>query len=393
MLLSAWRSSSGTPVRRGGLSPDEQYQVSRRVRELSRGFTGNRDLAGERYLGDPGLLGAYLLHFWPVSYSQTLLCLEMFHRARRAMRSAADWRIGSALDVGAGPGPVSLALLDSGAARVTACDRSAAALALAGKLAAARGHTLTTRTWDSTAGSGAPRGPFDLIAIGHTLNELWTGHPDRIPRRVELVRRLSNELSPGGRILILEPALTSTTREAIQVRDGLVRSGFVVEAPCIWQRDCPALPDGTCHGEFAWDPPPGMVRLAHAARIGRETLKVAWFVLSRGAGGAPAGGGAPASEMALTPDDGLYRVVSDPLLSKSGRIRYLVCGPLGRFALSAARDIRAPGVKEFFRRGRGDVIRFNGAQKRETGWGLDEASRLQVVQEAARISSRATPAE
>jgi protein-L-isoaspartate O-methyltransferase len=376
-LLSVWRSSAGRPSAPGGLSTDEQYQVSRQVRELSRGFTRDRRLAGERYLSDPGFLGAYLLHFWPVSYSQALLCLEMGKKAR----------VTSALDVGAGPGPVSLALLDSGAARVTACDRSAAALSLARKLASARGHALTTRTWDSTRSTGMPRGPFDLIAIGHTLNELWAGHPERIALRIELVHRLSEELSANGRILILEPALKGTAQEAIRVRDGLVKEGLAVEAPCIWQKDCPALPEGTCHGEFDWNPPPGMVRLAHAARIGRETLKVAWFILRKRTDGTALEDSAPGAgtEPTMSADGGLYRVVSEPLLSKSGRIRYLVCGPLGRFALSARRDSPGAALKPFFSLSRGDGIRFTGSRARESGWGLDEESSVQVVERAARL--------
>jgi SAM-dependent methyltransferase len=377
-LLSVWRSNASKahgsrapadPV----LSREELYAVSRNVRELSRGFTRERALAGERYLSDPALLGAYLLHFWPISYAQTLLCLAMLLRAGREAPA-------SALDLGAGPGPISLALLESGAARVTACDTSAAALALARRIAGDRGHQLATRQWDAMKSTGLPQGPFDMIALGHTLNELWAGHPDRIALRIGLVKKLGEELAPGGRILIMEPALKNTAQEAIRVRDGLLLRGFSVEMPCIWQHACPALPDGTCHGEFDWKPPAEMVRLAHAARIGRETLKMAWFVLRKSAG--PIGAEALPAD---SPDGGLYRVVSEPLLSKSGRIRYLICGPMGRFALSAPRECRAAGVRAFFTLGRGDGIRFAGARPRETGWGLDEKSRIDVVEHAPKL--------
>jgi len=356
------------------LSREELYAVAGKVKELSRGLTRGRTLAGERYLSDPGILGAYLLHYWPISYAQTLLCLAML---RRSMAPAEA--IESVLDLGAGPGPVSIALLDSGAAQVTACDRSAAALALARRIAADRGGALVTRRWDAVKSTGMPQGPFDLIAMGHTLNELWSGHPDRIALRVGLVKRLGEELRPRGKILIIEPALMGTAQEAIRVRDGLVNEGFHVEMPCIWQQACPALPDGTCHGEFDWRPPPEMVRLAHAARIGRESLKMAWFVLSRDR--------RPAIPDAVptTPDGGLYRVVSEPLLSKSGRIRYLVCGPRGRFALSASRNSRAGGIRPFFNLARGDGIRFAGARQRETGWGLDDDSSIDVAERAPRL--------
>ena len=379
-LLSVWRSHpAGSTGRRappgGALSREELYSVAGKVRELSRGLTRDRALAGERYLSDPGMLGAYLLHYWPISYGQTQICLALLRRSMGPTET-----IESVLDLGAGPGPVSMALLDSGAAHVTACDRSGAALALARRIAADRGRELATRQWDAVKSTGMPRGPFDLIAMGHTLNELWSGHRDRIELRIDLVKKLGEELRPGGKILIVEPALMGTAQEAIRVRDGLVTAGFRVEMPCIWQQACPALPDGTCHGDFDWKPPAEMVRLAHAARIGRESLKMAWFVLSR-----ERDPGASRQAEASTPDGGLYRVVSEPLLSKSGRIRYLVCGPLGRFALSASRDSRAAGIRPFFNLARGDGISFAGARQRETGWGLDDESSIEVVERTPRL--------
>jgi hypothetical protein len=221
-----------------------------------------------------------------------------------------------------------------------------------------------------------PRGPFDLITLGHTLNELWAGHPERIELRVSLLLRLAVQLAPGGRILFFEPALMQTAQEAIRVRDGLVHAGFAVELPCIWQRDCPALPGSTCHGEFEWEPPQEIVRLAHLARIGRETLKMAWFVLRKpGAEPAP-----PVASSDGTPEGGTYRVVSEPLLSKSGRIRYLVCGPLGRFALSAPKESPGSGVKPFYTLRRGEGISIIGARRRETGWGLEAESVVRVVE-------------
>jgi SAM-dependent methyltransferase len=397
-LLSIWRSDrrgrsaggrGGAPEGRGAqaLSRDELAAVSRNVRDLSRGLTRDRALAGERYLSDPDLLGAYLLHFWPVSYAEARLCLEMMRTEREGTPFA------SALEIGAGPGAMSVALLEAGAREVLACDRSGAALSLARRIASARGRRLQTFQWDATKSTGMPTGAFDVIALGHTLNELWPANPERIALRVSLIERLGQRLAPDGRLLIVEPALMKTAQEAIQVRDGLVQKGFTVEAPCIWQGACPALPNGTCHGEFAWQPPREMVRLAHAARIGRESLKMAWFVLRRAPVSVAAGPPVePGPRVASTPDAGLYRVVSEPLLSKSGRIRYLVCGPLGRFALSAPKACSAPGMKAFPGLKRGDLVRFHGAGRRETGWGLDDRSQIEVVARAPRaLSGRASP--
>jgi SAM-dependent methyltransferase len=375
-LITAWREGAG--ARRGGegrLTPDEMHAVAPRIRDLSKGFTRERPLAGERYLSEPGLLGAYLLHYWPISWCQASLCLAMLGSARGVAP------VRAALDVGSGPGPVAMALLAWGAGSVTAVDRSAGALALARRLAAGQGLSLTTRTWDATSGGEVPEGSFDLVALGHTLNELWAGREDRTALRVSLLLRLARRLTPGGRFLLMEPALMQTAQDAIRVRDAMVTEGFTVELPCIWQGACPALPTSTCHGEFAWTPPPAMVRLAHMARIGRETLKTAWFVLrAPGSAAAPAIVDAAPADPPADPSTGLYRVVSEPLLSKSGRIRYLVCGPLGRFALSASKSSPGPGAKPFFTLRRGEAVAITGAHRRETGWGLEGDSTVRVTQ-------------
>jgi SAM-dependent methyltransferase len=383
-LLQTWRATrpggAGQSGRRtaAGLAPEELYAVSHEVRELSRGFTRGRTLAGERYLSDPGLLGAYLLHFWPVSFAQTSLCVSMMRRL------TAGRKIRSALDLGAGPGAASLALLEAGVPTVSALDRSQAALALARRIAHARGFELETRVWDAQKSTGQPSGSYDLIVMTHTLNELWPGHAERIELRVSFLQAVCRALGPEGRLLIIEPALMSVAQDAIRVRDGLVRTGFTVELPCIWQGACPALPKGTCHGEFDWEAPREMVHISHAARIGRESLKMAWFVLR------PAPAVAPISPAAIaqtpeSPDGGLYRVVSDPLLSKSGRIRYLVCGPLGRFALSAPKASPSALMKPFYLLKRGDGIKFKGAEKRESGWGLGAGSTLTVEERVPRM--------
>jgi hypothetical protein len=118
---------------------------------------------------------------------------------------------------------------------------------------------------------------------------------------------------------------------------------------------------------------------------------MAWFVLRKGSSSTEelSGGemrdGAGARD--VSPDGGTYRVVSEPLLSKSGRIRYLVCGPRGRFPLSAPKRGASPGLKPFYTLRRGEGIRFTGAVRRETGWGLDENSRVMVVEPLPRQRS------
>lgn len=366
-LIDIWRRSNGkkNPGMPGGkLTIEELHEAAGKIRLLSRGLTRGRDLAGERYFDSEEFLLSYLLYYWPISYVQGRILL------REAGHPAA-----SALDLGAGPGPLSLALLDHGVRRVVACDRNARGLALARRLAGKAGCLLETAPWDGSSGE-PPEGTFDLATLGHVLNELWTGSPDRIERRFALLEEIARRLSPGGRLLIIEPALRETTQDLLRLRDRLVDAGYRIKSPCVFQGHCPALPDSTCHGEFDW-PLPGMVRdIARRSRISAgEHLRMSYLI-------AELPGKAP-FDAAFSLDEGEnggpYRVVSERMLSKSGRFRYFVCGTLGRFTLSAKREGASPGIGIFFSLNRGDLIRFSGTEKRENGLGLTAESRITVV--------------
>ena len=380
-LLGLWRarfSSSAALDPRGSRSlPDgrltgpELYEAAAAVKELSRGFTRERGLAGARYLDDPGLLGGYLLFYWTVSFAQTWAALRS-----AGILTSAGFEGRRVLDLGAGPGPSSLALLAAGAERVTAVDRSAAALGVAGELARRSGRRLETRVADLASGAPLPEGPFDLVTAVHTVNELWPDRGDRLELRRAFVEGLRRHLAPGGRVLLVDPALTATANEAIELRDALVAGGWRVLAPCTRGARCPALPSGTCHADVAWDPPPAVRRIGHAARIGRERLAFSYFLLEP-PGDAPVADARP-----------LYRVVSDRFLSKSGRLRVLLCGPDGRFPLSVDSRSPFPSARTLRSLERYDLVTVEGAEQRATGWGLAEASRLTVV---ARAPSLADP--
>src|SRR5215470_2485427 len=136
-LLSVWRRARKRPGPPDRLEPRELKELGAAVRQLSLGLTRDRALAGERYMDDPRLLGAYLLFFWPVSYAQARQVLgELPVRPRRV------------LDLGSGPAPHAFAALDAGAVAATAVDRSAGALALARDLAVEADEALSVRQSD-----------------------------------------------------------------------------------------------------------------------------------------------------------------------------------------------------------------------------------------------------
>jgi SAM-dependent methyltransferase len=354
-LIAVWRRAKAGPkaLRRRTesetstetLTPLEVKEVAAGIRTLSLGLTRNRALAGTHYMDDPALLGAYLLFYWPVSYAQ----------ARSVFTELAS-RPRSMLDLGSGPGPVAFAGLDAGAKEVLAADRSIAALELARQLAIEASEALATREWSPER--SLPEGQFDVISMGHLLNELFS---QDLSRRADWLERVLERLRPHGSLVILEPALRETSRALLTVRDMLVARGYAIRAPCLFRGPCPALMKTTdwCHAERSWTMPALTERLAKAAGLHKDTLKMSYLVVT------------PRNERWSDPLAGrLFRIVSEPLESK-GRHRYMGCGPEGRIGLALQEKHRSPANEGFMNLNRGDIIRIGGpTEEKGDGAGL-----------------------
>jgi len=357
-------------MNRHPVTPDRQAALL----SLQRGLTGDRVLAGTAYMDDPAMLAAYSNYYLEVSRAQT-------HR----ICSMTGLRPRSVLDMGAGPGSVSLAFAERGASSLTLVDRSAPALESA-RLALAGLQRQDSVPLDVTViraeleSSGAtPPGLFDLVVFGHSLNEIGTG-PERLERRLALVRRAAASLEPDGCILIIEPATLAASRDTLQLRDALVALGWYVRAPCTWCGACPALqagPTHTCHDESTWDMPAHVGQLALQLGLDRELIKMTWVLVS------------PPS--AVSEKSGAYRVVSAPMLNKGGRVRYLLCGPAGRFPFSARNGDDAATRGGFFMLRRYDLIEVANPGIREGGWGFGPQTTIRVLGPTEALARRDAP--
>lgn len=377
-LVKVWRthrkggSTAGDrrPVRqgRGGaiehegpqdmLTPQELREIGAGVKQLSHGLTRERELAGARYMDDPKLLGAYLLFYWPVSYAQARSALqEVGQRPRRV------------LDLGAGPGPLAFAASDAGGSEVVAADRSRPALELAKALAIEAGEGLGTREWSPE--KPLPDGQFDLITMGHVVNELFNGD---IEQRARLIEKVLERVVKGGSLLVMEPALKETSRALLKVRDAMVAKGYAVRAPCLFRGPCPALikESDWCHAERSWRMPPLVEAIAKAAGLHKESLKMSYVIL------------APKGEAWANPPEGrFFRIVSESLEGK-GRHRFMGCGPEGRVGLALQDKHQTDKNRLFFKLTRGDVIRIAGTEERGDGFSMNEQSSVEIVASPGR---------
>jgi len=347
---------------------------------LQRGLTGDRLLAGAGYMDNPALLAAYDDYYRHVSRAQLLRICGLTGLRPQAV-----------LDLGAGPGSMSLTLAERGGRSFTLVDASAKALELArGSLeslvkgataadATGKPFSISTTLADLESPEAIPEGQFDLAVFGHCLNEIGTGG-DRIERRLAVVQRTATALAPDGAVLVIDPATLAASRDALALRDRLVAAGWRVRAPCTWCGPCPALSAGanhTCHDESAWDVPAGVRRLAESAGLDRNLIKMTWYLIEPPAA---MSGSVSAPQAALLQANvgpaALYRVVSSPMLNKGGRVRYLICGPGGRFPFSAKKDDGAARRAGFFDLQRYDLVHIAEPEIREGGWGFGLSTSL-----------------
>jgi SAM-dependent methyltransferase len=355
------------------------------LRTLQRGLTGDRRLAGNPYFSQADFLDAYLLYYWPVSYMQVSLAL-----AEIAVRYP-GFRPRRVLDIGAGPGPASFVAADFGAAdtgaagavaadddamSVTLIDASDKALQRARELHAmiarssgAVSFSMSTAVADLEDSPNLPEGPFDLIVACHSANELWKEKPDAPERRMQLFAGLSGLLAEGGLLLVVEPAATVTSRPALALRDALLAASGEADvhlecvAPCPGSMPCPILGAGeqrSCHSTWPWNPPPLISDLAKAAGLERDAAKATWFALRNSKAAAHTLPCAPGLPAAL---DG--RIISEPMLNKAGRLRYILCMRKGLATLSAGAADPHARLAGFPGLARGDLVTIHDPEIRE----------------------------
>jgi ribosomal protein RSM22 (predicted rRNA methylase) len=200
-----------------------------------------------------------------------------------------DWVPQTLLDLGSGPGTA----LWAAAAHwpslraMTAWEREPAFLGLGRELArgsdapavrAARwervdltAHTAKRKSNNAGPGEAAPADRFDMVVIGHVLNEL--SPEERAGVIDEAWRRTA------GVLLIVEPGTPDAFAVVRAARDVLLAAGARTVAPCAHDRPCP-LENDWCHfPQRLWRP--DFQRRARGAPSQWEDAKYAYAALAR----------------------------------------------------------------------------------------------------------------
>lgn len=215
-----------------------------------------------------------------------------------ALPTGRAWRV---LDVGAGLGTTTLGAaviakqLGVPSLDVVALEREPALVDGMAALAAAASAAglvpkvaLETRALDlETAALAAITrgGPFDLVLLGLSLNELHEDAPDPVAERAAFVGGLAKALVPGGALIVLEPALSDVTRALMSIRDALAERGHGIFAPCPpGTARCPLLlrERDWCHEDLPLALPPALAAVAKAAGLRFEGLTYSYLTLREG---------------------------------------------------------------------------------------------------------------
>ncbi len=378
-LISLWRKKNNSSP----LNQNEINRIAKNLVELQRGLTGSRKLAGKTYMDNDDTLGAYLLYYWPVTYMQISAVLYPLKKYLTIIEEDCKKqnRPLKILDIGSGPTPASVSILDNITAKdiqVSLIDHSDKALTLAKKIINTDYKNVSVASEKSNIESRAfttIQGEYDIIVMSHVLNELYKNQKDAVAKRKEFLDSIMTHMGESTLLIINEPAILESSRNLIKIRD-LLNDTVNILSPCVHAQNktqCPALKAGenhTCHQENTWSPIAPVSDLAKQAGLDRTSVKMTCFVFSK------------TEQNAI--NENLYRVVSDAMLNKAGRIRYLLCNSQDRIAFSAKKDDTLSVQKGFFALKRGTVINLTNPQlrgdKENKAYGIKEDTQITVIE-------------
>ncbi|MBX7145050.1 MAG: small ribosomal subunit Rsm22 family protein [Oligoflexia bacterium] len=247
---------------------------------------------------------AYALYYLQVN-------LPKFVRLIRELPSSLRSQPLRVLDYGCGPGTGSMALLSQALQiqSLTAFDRLRPMLDVFTDIVHALACDMRPQyTQDE---STALAGIYDLILCGNVFCEL------EIAKKMSCFHQLCQRLSPGGALVILEPALQETADALVRMRDAFVGEPgeYAVIFPCTHHNPCPLLSSNRgpawCHATLSWEAPQLVRQLDELTGFGKHRLKYSALIVQRGA--IPVGGS---------------RVITEPERTKRG-VECMACSASG----------------------------------------------------------------
>jgi SAM-dependent methyltransferase len=358
LLIGAWRRmrKEGGPA--DVLQTREFRGVVAAVMQIEKGLNSDKTFLEKDYFADPELLGAYLLYQWIVHYQEGL---SVFNELPSTPRRV--------LDICSGPGAFAFAALRHGASEVFALDRNTAALELGAEICGRYGMPLNIRKWDPLKGPLPVEGQFDLIIIGHCLEELYPSSMKCWPEhQLNFVKSMLARLRLSGHLVIVENSFIESNRRVLHMRDTLVKEGVPVQAPCVWRGDCPALQakNSPCYAQREFEKPYLIKEIQRACQINLSSLKMTYIIFK-----------APEAQWPEIGNNPLYRVISPPIDSYDGK-RFYLCGTDGKKNLGARLTKFPSESRAFEYLRRGELISVEDSLLKHNSMDIVEGTKLYI---------------
>jgi hypothetical protein len=344
------------------------------------------------FLSDRNKLSAYILYPWVIHYQEALSLIGELPTPPKRV-----------LDVCSGPAPIAFAALRHGAREVIAVDINNEALELGAEICGRYGMPLTIRRWNCLKDHLPVDGFFDLITLGHSLEELFPSTMKNYEeKQAHFIDYLLGRLTPTGHLLLIESSQTDDNRRLLSLRNKIVAHGITIQAPCIWHGSCPALktPNSPCYAQREMAKPFFIKEVQRALDIKLGSLKMTYLIV-RSPKAAPlqvldrtekilpvyVGRDSPLEEEEIPRVDfedadapgytGLYRVISPPIESYQGK-RFYLCGTGGKKNLSSHLKEHPPESRAFEHLRRGELLEIDDALAKGQAIEIIEGTKIRV---------------
>ncbi|MGR3951945.1 MAG: small ribosomal subunit Rsm22 family protein [Chlamydia sp.] len=316
------------------------------------------ELISERY--SRSTIANYLLYHWPLHLFEGISLINELPNSPKKV-----------LDIGAGAGSYGMSALFHGASEVTLFDQSDFFLEAAGDIIGRWGYPIKVikGLWPKKP---LPEGLFDLITIGHAIQELSFGSHDLA---LKLIKEASQSLDENGFLLITTSSKDQANRWFLELRDKVIEEGYEIQAPCVWQGLCPAKQHASspCYAQRKWEKPHFIKEIQRGASIFLNSLKMSYLILR-----------SPKMAKRSLAVEPLYRVISPPI-DMLGEKRYFLCGTQGKKHIGCRRgsiDPKEPlpkSLRAFQFLERGSLISFEQIVEKNEAIDLMADSSLSLV--------------
>ncbi len=358
ILIGVWRRFQKLPGPPDRLQTREFRSVVSAVKALEEKSLNGESLLGQDYFNNPDLLGAYLLYQWMIHYQQGLSLIGELPKTPKRV-----------LDVCSGPIAFGFAALRHGAQEVIAVDRNESALKLGTEVCGRYGLPVSIRKWSFGKSGTLAEGKFDLIIVGHCLEELFPPSKKGWQNDQQtFLLKLLDQLTPDGHLLIVESSFGESNRRVLQLRDDFVKQNVPVQAPCVWRGECPALKlhNTPCYAQREFEKPELLKQIQRASSINLSSLKMSYVIFRN-----------PSSGWPDLHDKKLYRVISPPVEGLSGK-RYYLCGTDGKKYLESHVQDHPAQSRAFDYLRRNELLSFSNVLEKQNAIDIIEGSEIRI---------------